>query len=352
MKARSALIVISLIGLGLGATAQEAHATFHMMKVTEVFAGQTLQPNADMVELQMYQAGQNQVSGHKLTLYEASGTAHECTISSNVANATNQAHILFATTEAQSLFGSADFTIPAFLSGSSGAACFEGIDCVTWGSFGGSVSDTKGPVVSPEAAIPDGQSIHRSLGANATLEDPDDTNNSADDFAPGSESGTPNGVANLGTLTCTGGGGGGGGGTDDKVPSSEITAPKHKTAITVNESTNFQGTASDQGGSQVAKVEIALRQKIKGGGCKWWSGSAFAAGSCSEKIFQTATGDKKWSYDLPRKLKPTGRKLKAYRLFSRATDGDGNVETLFEAGRNLVKFEVYKTPIVCGQPHC
>jgi hypothetical protein len=344
MKARSALIVISLIGLSLGATTQHAQATFHLMKVTEIFAGQTLQPNADMVELRMYSAGQNQVGSKKLTLYEASGTWQECTIPSSVANATNQAPILFATTEAQTLFGTADFTIPAFLSGSSGAACFEGIDCVTWGSFGGSVSDTKGPVVSPEAAIPDGQSIHRNLGSNGSLEDADDTNNSANDFAPGSESGTANGITNLGTLTCVSMHGD----PEVKPPTSEITAPVHKTAITVADSTNFQGTASDQGGSQVAKVEIALRQKIKGAGCKWWNGSTFAAGSCSEKVFQVATGDKKWSYDLQRKLKPTGRKLKSYRLYSRATDGAANIESLFEAGRNLVKFEVYKPPIVCG----
>lgn len=360
MKARSALIVISLIGLSLGATAQQAQATFHLTKVTEVFAGQTVQPNADMVELQGYSAGQNQVANKKLTLYESSGTSQECTIPSNVANATDQAHILFATTEAQTLFGTADFTIPAFLSGSSGAACFEGIDCVTWGSFGGLVSDTKGPVVSPEAAIPDGQSIHRSLGANGTLEDADDTNNSADDFSPGSESGTPNGVTNLGTLTCVSKGGGG---TDTKPPSSKITAPKHKTAITTSEARNFQGTAKDPSGSGIAKVEIGLRQKRRDG-CRWWDGDSFVKGKCIlrqktllgetyvELSSKNSEGTATWSVNITGKLKPTGGTIKSYTLYSRATDGAGNIEPDFEAGRNLVRFEVYKPPIVCSPGPC
>lgn len=351
MKARSALVVISLIGLSLGATAQQAQASFHLMKVTEVFAGQTLQPNADFVELQMYSAGQVALAnGHKIAFYAANGTATECPITSNVSNGANQAHILFATAEAQTAFGTADFTIPPLIDPAGGAVCFGlGVDCVTWGSFSGSVTDDKGPVTSPEGAIPAGQSIHRSLGADSTLQADDDTNNSASDFDPAAESATANGLVNLATLTCTAPGGGGG---DTKVPSSEITAPKHKTAITASESTNFQGTANDQGGSQLAKVEIALRRKMKGAGCKWWNGSKFVAGSCGTKVFQTATGDKKWSYDLPRTLKPTGRKVKNYRLFSRATDGDGNVETLFEGGRNLVKFEVYKPPIVCSPGPC
>jgi hypothetical protein len=352
MKARSALVVICLIAIGLGSTTAPAGAAFHLTKVTEVFAGQLLQPNADFVELQMYQSGQVVLNSHKLSLYAANGSATECTIPQNVPNGANQAHILFATAEAQTAFGTADFTIPApLIDPAGGAVCFGlGVDCVTWGSFSGSVTDDKGAVTNPEAAIPSDQSIHRSLGADAMLQATDDTNNSANDFAPAAESATSNGPLNLGSLTCTPGGGGGE--KDTKVPSSEITAPKHKTAITKSESTNFQGTASDQGGSQLAKVEVALRQKIKGDGCKWWNGSKFAAGSCGTKVFQTATGDKKWSYDLPRPLKPTGRKVKNYRLYSRATDGDGNVETLFEAGRNLVKFEVYKPPIVCSPGPC
>jgi hypothetical protein len=347
MRARSVLVVICLVGAALGTAAPNAQAAFHLMKVTEVFGGQTLQPNADFVELRMYNAGQIALDDHKIAFYAANGSAQECTITQNVSNGANQAHILFATTEAQTAFGTADFTIPPLIDPAGGAVCFGlGVDCVTWGSFSGTVTDDKGPVTSPEAAIPAGQSIHRDLGADSTLQAADDTNNSANDFAPAAESATANGPVNLATLTCTPGGGGE---NDDKVPTSEITAPAHKTAITPREARNFQGTAKDQGGSGVAKVEIALRQKRKDG-CRWWNGNAFANGSCSQKVFVEVTGDKsKWSYTVSKRV-PT-KNVKHYRLYSRATDEAGNVETAFEPGRNMVKFEVFKPPITC-EPGC
>jgi hypothetical protein len=347
MRARSALVVILLVGAGLGTAAPSAKAAFHLMKVTEVFAGQTLQPNADFVELQMYSNGQIALSGHEIAFYAANGSATECTISQNVSNGANQAHILFATTEAQTAFGTADFTIPSLIDPAGGAVCFGlGVDCVTWGSFSGAVTDDKGPVTSPEAAIPAGQSIHRNLGADSTLQAADDTNNSATDFDPVGETATANGPVNLGSLSCSPGGGGE---NDTKVPTTEITAPAHRTAITVRDARNFQGTAKDQGGSGVAKVEIALRQKRKDG-CQWWNGSAFAKGSCAQKVFVEVTGDtSKWSYTLSKRV-PT-KNVKHYRLYSRATDEAGNVESNFEAGRNLVKFQVFKPPITCG-PGC
>lgn len=348
MKARTALVI--LVALSLEAAATPAQAAFHLTKVTEVFGGQLLQPNADFVELQMYQSGQALLAGHKLTFYAADGTATECTIPQNISNGANQAHILFATAEAQAAFGTADFTIPSpLVSPGGGAVCFGlGVDCVTWGSFSGSVTDDKGAVTNPEAAIPADQSIHRSLGADATLQATDDTNNSANDFSPAAESATSNGPLNLGALSCIGGGGN----TDTEAPSSEITAPAHKTAITVQDSRNFQGKAKDQGGSKIAKVELAMRQKRKEG-CRWWTGSSFVAGACGEKtFFEVPDADNNWSYTLSKNLKPSGRRIKNYTLYSRATDGAGNVEPGFTPGENQVRFEVYKPPIVCGQPPC
>lgn len=346
MKARSALIVMSLVVLGLGATAQPASASFHLIKIREVYAGSLLNPNSQFIELQMFASNQTQTGNHLVVIYDASDTPSSTYTLDNVSNGANQATILLASTAATAEFG---VTADEIITGGSipaagGKICFDAtnIDCVAWGDYAGSSTG----VGSPAPALGGGQSIERNISAGCAtlLEASDDTNNSANDFQTATPSPRPNSVTPTET-ECTGGG-------DDKVPSSEITAPKHKTAITAAESTNFQGTASDQGGSQIAKVEVALRQKIKGAGCKWWNGNKFAAGSCSGKVFQTASGDKKWSYDLPRTLKPTGRKFKAYRLFSRATDGDGNVETLFEAGRNLVKFEVYKPPIVCSPGPC
>ncbi len=349
MKARSALLIISLVGLGLVGAAAPAKAAFHFMKVREVHAGSTLEAQADFVELQMYQAGQTQVNGHKLKLYAPDGSFRECTIPANVTNPANQETILFATTQAQTAFGTADFTIPAFLEHSGGAVCFEGIDCVSWGSFPGGASDENGGPGTPFAGgIPVGQSIVRMVGANNTLEANDDTNNSAADFEAEAPSANPNGPVNLGSANCTAATGGGG---DTFEPSSKITAPKHRSAVTVRDARNVQGTASDQGGSSVSKVELALRQKTDNG-CKWWNGSGFAGGPCSQKMFFTANGQSNWSYTFAKKLKPVGDAIKNYILFSRATDGAGNVESDFLAKRNKSKFEVFKPPITCGPKPC
>ncbi|MGH2711685.1 MAG: hypothetical protein ACRDH9_10840 [Actinomycetota bacterium] len=349
MRARSTLVIVSLVALGLGATATSARASFHFMKVREVYAGSLLEAKADFVELQMYSVGQTVVSGKKLTLYDQAGKSRVCTIPQNVANGANQETILFATMEAQTAFGvNPDFLIPDFLSGAGGAVCFESPDCVSWGSFSGT---TTSPAGTPKAGgITVGESIDRRTnisGDPSMLEAADDTDNSANDFEGEAPSPNPNGPLTLGTATCTAAGGGG---TDTDEPSSKITAPKHRTAITTNDSTDFQGTAKDQGG-EVARVDIALRQKISGG-CKWWKGNKFVRGACAQKVFVAADGTKKWSYDLPRALKTTGDKIRNYILYSRATDVAGNVESEFLPGANKSKFEVFKPPIVCAPQPC
>jgi hypothetical protein len=211
------IAVASLAAGALVATSLPARGVFHEMKVVEVLAGTAADPSADFVELQMWSAGQNFVGGHLLHVYTPPvypgdpWSRMDCPIPANVANGANQARILFATSQAQATFGTADFTMPAFLSGEGGAVCFENIDCVSWGSFSGS---TTSPAGTPEAAIPAGLSIHRDLKGNSTLENTDDTDSSAGDFNPGAPSPTSNGPANLGALSCgAGGGAGAGGGT-------------------------------------------------------------------------------------------------------------------------------------------
>jgi hypothetical protein len=350
MRARSALVVICLVGVGLGTTAPSAGAAQHLMKVREVHAGSLLDANVDFVELQMYQLAQTQLNGHKLIVYTAGGSTNECPINANVTNGNNQATILFATSQAQTaLSTTADFTIPPILSGSGGAVCFDDIDCVSWGSFPGGATDRDGGPGTPEpGGIPVGDSIDRRIdvgGSPTALEAADDTNNSSNDFEPEDPSPDPNSPVNLGTLTCSQTPGG----TDTDPPTSKITAPKHKTAITVGEARNFQGTAKDQGGS-ISKVEVALRQKRKDG-CRWWNGSSFVAGGCTARLFVMATGDKKWSYTVSKNLRRTGARIRHYTLYSRATDAAENMEAEFVPQANLVRFEVFKGPITC-EPGC
>jgi hypothetical protein len=332
MKARSVFVVICLVGVSLG-LGTNAGAVFHLMKVREVHAGSLLDANADFIELQMYQFGQTQVSGHKLTVYGATGAATECVIPQHVANGNNQATILFATTQAQSAYGLADFTIPPLLSGGGGAVCFENIDCVSWGSFSGT---TTSPAGTPEpGGIPAGQSLDRRTdisGGAGTLEAQDDTDNSSNDFEPENESATANGIVNLGSANC-----GPVGGDTDK-PRSEIERPEHRS--TGPSPNKISGSAEDVGSSKLAEVEVALRQKVKRG-CKWWDGDSFARGACGTQVFLEAKGTKNWNYKISGQLKPSNTKrIKKYTAYSRATDKAGNVETAFEAGRNVSKFEV------------
>jgi hypothetical protein len=350
MRARSVFVVMCLVVLGLVGASTPAKASFHLMFVREVHAGTNAEPNADFVELQMFDSNQRYVAGHKLKLFDPSGAFRECTIPSDVYNGSNQATILFATIESQQALNQlADFTIPAFLEQGGGAVCFETIDCVSWGSFLGHASDNHGGPGTPFAGgIPIGMSIDRKVGANGSLDSTDDTNNSADDFEAEAQSANPNGSYHLGNTTCTPPGGGVG---DAREPASKITTPQHKRTMRASQARTFRGTAEDQGGSAISKVEIALRQKTKGG-CKWWNGGSFVRGGCSAKLFVEASGQQKWSYNVSKKLKPTGGTIRNYILFSRATDGAGNVETDFSPKGNKVKFEVFKGRITCGPKPC
>jgi hypothetical protein len=185
------LVATSLLSAGLVLISSPAAADFHLMKVDEVFAGTAAQPNADFVELRMDAPGQNIVGGHELYLYEASGTRHACTIPSNVPNAALNNRILFAT----ALFPGTtpDFIIPPLLAGGGGAVCFEtSIDCVSWGSFGGTTTHPSGTPF--PGGIPPDQSIDRTP-------DTMDTGNSAADFDAVMPS-AQNNAGNLGSMTC------------------------------------------------------------------------------------------------------------------------------------------------------
>jgi hypothetical protein len=180
---------LALILLGL--TAPPAFAPFHLMSVREVYPGSLLNPGAEFVELQMYSSGQNLVAGHTVDLYSATGSqTSTASFPLPVANGDDQSSILVASAAAVAQFGvAADLTIAPGLSASGGAACFENIDCVSWGVFTGSLP-SPARSRSPAGAIPEGMALCRSIAAGdpASLEASDDTNNSSADFAPATPS--------------------------------------------------------------------------------------------------------------------------------------------------------------------
>ncbi len=231
MGSRTTTIRIALAGaLAMAAVAlpaASADAAFHLMKVREVYPGSSSVGRDDaFIELQMFAAGQNFVGGHTVSYFTAGGSLlGSTTIDNNVPNGESQRTVLIGDTlvpgrdvaNVQSdMLGQSLGT-----AGAGGAVCFEAIDCVSWGTFAGALPS---PAGANAAAIPDGASLERSIAPNCAtlLEDADDTNNSAVDFALATPSPRGNAVPPTETA-CTGGNPGGG-------PNTTITkGPKKKT---------------------------------------------------------------------------------------------------------------------------
>jgi hypothetical protein len=180
--------------------APTASATFHLMRIREVYPGSSASPSSEYVELQMYSAGQNLVGGHSLRTYDAGGSLIQTNgFGANVPNGVNQATLVLATPEAEARFG---ITADAALSPSGqldpagGAVCWESLDCVAWGSFSGSLPSPAGAPADP-AGIPDAMALRRTIapGCPTLLEPGDDTDNSAADFADAFPNPRPNSIA-------------------------------------------------------------------------------------------------------------------------------------------------------------
>jgi hypothetical protein len=188
--------------------APSASANFHLMKIREV-SGSTAGTDTAYIELQMYAAGQNQVSGHNITVWDADGLVLGMPIpiqplpltGPNPPNAQNQRTILIGDTGVPGRDFTLDLT-PYMETGSSliaaGAVCFETIDCFSWGgaAFTGAANlpDRATPYGNP---LPTTFALRRSIarGCPTLLEASDDTNDNQADFQPGQEDPTPNSTA-------------------------------------------------------------------------------------------------------------------------------------------------------------
>jgi hypothetical protein len=265
-KRLAGAVAALFVALVLPANALGAH---HLTKIREVFPGSTAHPGAAFIELQLTAAGENQVTfggGSSVTFYDAGGNPLASgTFVSNPPNGENQRTILAGCGPAEAAFGvTLDLTMGCAFAPSrlGGSACFNSVpfgslDCVRWGAgtiapAGTSASGT------PEAAIPDGMSLTRSIaaGCSTLFEFADDTNDSAADFEPTTPTPRPNSVTPTET-PCTGGGGGGPTDTDgDGIPDSSDQCPT-VAANTAN------GCPSDGGGggADTTAPQTALGKK-------------------------------------------------------------------------------------------
>lgn len=186
------LVLLLSAALALPASSPPAaEASFHLMKVREVYPGTS---NDSYVVLQMLLTNESALGNHSLRLYNASGGTIETFTFSLGYVAPKASHgnntVLIGDTGVQTTFGiapddhtDADFNVPA----AGGAVCWlDGSppDCVAWGNFSGSLPNPAGSPVSP-GGVTAGKALRRSIspGCSTYLDSTDDSNNSATDFA-------------------------------------------------------------------------------------------------------------------------------------------------------------------------
>lgn len=101
---------------------------------------------------------------------------------------------------------------------------------------------------------------------------------------------------------------------------------------------------TDDIGSGIKKVQIALRAKMTNGRCRWYQHrtKGFVTASCTKKVWGVRLeGADTVYYTLPNKLRSSrGTKIRFYTAWSRGIDQVDNVERTFERKRNLSRFEV------------
>jgi hypothetical protein len=186
---RKVLIGVLAIAACLIAAAP-AQASFHLIKVREVYPGPG--DGTGFVELQMYETGQNKLEGHILTVYDADGELiHTAGFHEFVLNAANQSTILIGEANvATALRVTPDLVDPLNLPAAGGAVCWNSngtpSDCVSWGDFNAdrALSNSAGHPVDPGGIGPEEAILRKiSPGCPTLLEPGDDTDDSATDFA-------------------------------------------------------------------------------------------------------------------------------------------------------------------------
>jgi hypothetical protein len=251
---RTGLAIAAIATLLLAALPASASATFHEIFVREVYPGSAANPNAEYVELQMWNVGQELVGGHVLHTYGPTGSQQDTLLPTDVANGANQSTILIATAEATSQFGvTADFALSSSgqLDPSGGAVCWESLDCVSWGSFSGSLPS---PAGTPAAAVPDEMALRRTIapGCATLLEAKDDRDNSAQDFSAVFPNPRPNSVVPTEHACGSSGGGDDGGGN---APQTFLKRKPHRRSR--DRTPTFRFTADESGVTFQCKLDRA-----------------------------------------------------------------------------------------------
>lgn len=222
-----------------GLLAAPAQASFHDIKIREVFLGTVANSFDDTyVVLQAFTGGQNVLGGHTLFADNLFGTNPiSCTFPNGYSapNSSNQMTVLIGDTASPVTpdYECGDLSNPIGDGGNGGAVCWgtdqpSPLDCVTWGNYTGPALGS--PTGTPAPVIPVGMAIRRTITPNCPtlLEAADDTDDSATDFSLAT-SNPRNNASPITEMACatggdgTGGGGGGTGATSDTTdPTTKI----------------------------------------------------------------------------------------------------------------------------------
>jgi hypothetical protein len=189
-------ILCAVLGMaGVLLAAAPAAANFHVMRIVQVYAGDTTHPDAQYVVLKMCISGQNVLGGHSVGFFDAAGApiGSPSVFAGSVPNFATQSQVLIATSSAEALFGlTADLRMPASIRPVGGKLCFEPgaspVDCFGWGNYSALPDASIGTPFDAGVGIGPGDAVKRDLtvaGDPGLLEctaPNDDTNNSAGDF--------------------------------------------------------------------------------------------------------------------------------------------------------------------------
>lgn len=274
-------VIAAALVAGLLLPAPPAYALFHLMKVTEVFAGTTDQPAAQFVELQMYANDQRFIATHEVVIFDGSGTeTGTFTFTSALQNGASQSYVLVATPEAEALFGvPADLEMTPEIVSGGGKACFRGndgalIDCASWGTYTGDDAGSGTAFNQPIGLVGDQSMTRITSGGSdpSRLDEEDDTDDSAADFRSAPPSPTNNAGDTAGVVT------------HDRSVTLNITGARRMV-------TSGQVTAEDDFEACFSEVPVRLQRK---GSTRWTTVTATTTDPSGN--YRVATKDRTGTY--------------------------------------------------------
>jgi len=210
MAMKRALSLAGLLVLSL-ALAAPAQASFHLLKISEVFPGTPAAFDKAFIELRMVASGQNLLTGHSVVVYDALGAPVSTVVMNHaVPNAENNRAILLGDIDVVNR--DFDANIGTLVNPAGGAVCIPDaapVDCVAWGSFSapGALPGAVGTPVAPGGIPASGttaSALVRSTarGCPTFLEPLDDTDDSAADFSVVDAETPESNASPIGTAPC------------------------------------------------------------------------------------------------------------------------------------------------------